>query len=396
MSREVILPTVNRRQALIHSESYKFAVRGGAVLLLCAVLFAFITQAVRAENVIPVKPSETVYIAPPAPRVRQLRATTGEVCFAQIGSGATFSSTDSTAVQQAVDAAVANDLVKVAGTCTGTQLRNDNSQVYNQVVFISNTLTLQGGYQTWNWIVSDPVFNPTTLDALGAGRVIYIQTGHTVTVSALTLSNGAIDLANCKPDCVGAGVFVPFNSNVVIDTIIASNNNAGFGGGVGNMGLVTVTNSVFISNSALQVGGGLYNFETMLLSTSVLTGNQAGAGGAGLGNQGVLTVTDTTISDNTSFKVDGGGGLLGTGGAIQNTKDDFQTNDSVAAIINTTIAANHANGANDKGGGGIMVFFGTVNLLNSTLSGNTTSSKDFMAYSGLGAGGIGKQTNATT
>lgn len=385
------MPTDNRRQALVHSGNYRFVVRGAVVGLVSAMLFVLMTQMVRAENVTPVKPSETVYIAPPTPRARTLRASTGDVCFAQIGSGATYSSTDSTAVQTAVDAAVMNDLVKVAGNCSGTQIRIDNSQIYTQVVFISNSLTLQGGYVPWDWTLPNPILNPTVLDALSGGRVVYIQTGHNVTVSGVTVNGGAVPLSNCAPDCVGAGVFIPINSNVVLDNIIASNNAAGFGGGVGNMGFVSVANSMFTGNSALQVGGGLYNFETMLVSTSVLTANTAGAGGAGLGNQGVLTVTDTAISDNTAFKVDEFSKLKGSGGGFQNTIDG-----SSATIINSTIAANHANGVDDDGGGGIMDFVGVVNLLNTTVSGNTTAS-DVTGYNtGRGAGGISKWTSVTT
>jgi hypothetical protein len=62
-------------------------------------------------------------------------------CYARINSGATFSSTDADAVQLAVDAAVTNDTVKVAGTCVGVQSRAGT----DQSVYISKTLTLRGG-----------------------------------------------------------------------------------------------------------------------------------------------------------------------------------------------------------------------------------------------------------
>jgi hypothetical protein len=77
-----------------------------------------------------------------------------DTCFATPDNGTTvFSSTTASAVQQAVDMAVAGATVKVAGTCAGVQTRAGT----NQSVHISTTLTLEGGYTPTNWLASDPV-----------------------------------------------------------------------------------------------------------------------------------------------------------------------------------------------------------------------------------------------
>ena len=64
-------------------------------------------------------------------------------------------------MQKAVDAADPDDLVKVAGTCAGVQVRGS----LTQTVYISQNVTLQGGYTTTNWLVaSDPDTYPNTFD----------------------------------------------------------------------------------------------------------------------------------------------------------------------------------------------------------------------------------------
>ena len=74
------------------------------------------------------------------------------------------------------------DLLKVAGDCVGTTTVNGSGQVG----YITQPLTLRGGYTTTNWVTSDPIANPTTLDADSTGRVLVISP--TVS-SAITVEN---------------------------------------------------------------------------------------------------------------------------------------------------------------------------------------------------------------
>ena len=109
------------------------------------------------------------------------------VCFATADDGTTvFASANAHAVQQAVDAASPGGTVKVAGTCVGVESRAGT----DQSTYISKTLTLSGGYTTTNWTTSQPLTQPTVIDAAGGGRVIFAT--QNLTVTALTLQNGNV------------------------------------------------------------------------------------------------------------------------------------------------------------------------------------------------------------
>lgn len=87
-----------------------------------------------------------------------------------------------TSIQEAVDAAKAGDTIKVAGTCT-------NNGVTTNMVNITKSLTLQGGYTATNWTTPDPVANTTTIDGGGiAFSVIGIVRTSQVTVTGFWLT----------------------------------------------------------------------------------------------------------------------------------------------------------------------------------------------------------------
>jgi len=103
-------------------------------------------------------------------------------------------------IQAAVDAASDGDVIKVAaGVYTGTVLRLSPPgyqvapAVITQVVYISKSLTIRGGYTVTNWTTSYPLTQPTTLDAEGQGgkRVIVVGGGNvTVKLENLRITGG--------------------------------------------------------------------------------------------------------------------------------------------------------------------------------------------------------------
>jgi hypothetical protein len=72
-------------------------------------------------------------------------------CLATIDGATVYSSTDASAVQDAVDSASEDDTIKVAGFCAGVQTRAGLAQT----VYISQNVTIRGGYTTTNWTTTE-------------------------------------------------------------------------------------------------------------------------------------------------------------------------------------------------------------------------------------------------
>lgn len=192
---------------------------------------------------------------------------TPSICYATIDGVNVFSSLNANAVQQAVDAASDGNTVKVAGLCAGTQSLGGSTQT----VYISKTLTLQGGYTNTlsGWLFSDPIANPTVLDAQSSGRVIYATTP--VTVSNLTVQNGN-NISN------GGGAY--FGSTATLSgTQFISNTTTNGWGGAYLSSTTTLNGGLFQNNTALQ-GGELYAYSTVALTDTQFISNSASGTGA--------------------------------------------------------------------------------------------------------------------
>ena len=193
-------------------------------------------------------------------------APTAVACWATLDGSTVYSSTDASALQDAVDAATPGDTVKVAGTCAGVQ----NVNGYTQTLYLAKSnITVQGGYTHTNWLVDpDPVAYPTTLDAQREGRVVSAPTNtnvQNVTLDGFFFTNGNAlnNLAGrCGPNSPsgGGGVCLYVVSNFVIQNSTIYNNTAEDGGGINHHGggSVTLINTVVVSNSATTAGGGFF------------------------------------------------------------------------------------------------------------------------------------------
>jgi len=230
--------------------------------------------------------------APSARHVKAPNAPAAElrVCL----SGCAYSS-----VQAAVDAASDGDIIKVAtGTYTDTvthtlpsgYVNPPASGVITQVVYISKTLTIRGGYTTTNWIISDPVANPATLDAESSKRTIFIGGGITVTLENLHITGG--DAAGLGGDAwgdAGGGVYVTNVAATLIGNDIYSNTADSGGGGVflGKDSHDTTLSGNDIYNNTSHWGGGVcvWDSDDANLSGNHIHNNAANfdAGGVFLG-----------------------------------------------------------------------------------------------------------------
>jgi len=175
--------------------------------------------------------------------------TAPSACYARLNAGQVY-----TTVQAAVAAATSGDVVKVAGTCTGTTA-------------LTQSLTLQGAYTVTDWTTSQ--YGPTMLDAEGAGRVLTLtQATAPITVANLHLRGGSA--------ITGAGVYV--------------------GPGVA----ATLQNNVLYRNDASGPGGALYNDGGALnLWHNTIYSNTADAGSA-VAATGPVTLTGNIVASNVA------------------------------------------------------------------------------------------------
>jgi hypothetical protein len=147
--------------------------------------------------------------------------------------------------------------------------------------------------------------------------------------------------------------------NVEIEGLTITNGFGNFGGGISNNENLTIADSTITGNTGTD-GGGITNKGTLTITNTTISNNSAGGRsfGGGINNSGTLKVTDSTISGNTAGV--GGGIASGINGTVE--------------VINSTISDNSSTliGVSSfDGGGGISSSGGILTVTNSTISGNT-------------------------
>ncbi len=197
----------------------------------------------------------------------------------------------------------------------------------------------------------------------GLSGTIILTSGELAVTGNLTITNstGANSLL-ISGNNTSRVFFVNQNANLTINGVTVTKGNGtgitipgfnGYGGGILNIGTLTLTNSIVSGNTAaLAGGGGIYNQGSTMTTNSTVSGNTAGYGGGIANNDGTMTLTNSTVSDNTA--------VYGGGGGINN--------DGTMTLTNSIVSGN----TTGQYGGGINNNFGaTTTLTNSTVSGNT-------------------------
>jgi hypothetical protein len=224
-------------------------------------------------------------------------------------------------IQFAVNAAAPGDLIKVAGGIYD-DVSNDS------IVNIDKTVTIRGGYTAPGFSdPPDPVANPTTLDARGQGRVVYIVGDHLIspTLEGLRLTNGSTnDLGGgvyaqwAQPvisDCWiygnvatnGAGLHFHQSDNVqLMGSRVYSNTTSGNGGGVffWTSHNARVVNTMIVDNATTSPGGtgsGMDAFRSTIDMQHTTIARNHGGGGDGIYivRDSELTATNTILVSNT-------------------------------------------------------------------------------------------------
>jgi len=293
-----------------------------------------------------------------------------------------------TSIQAAVDAATGGEEIRVAGaTYTAVSARPapagypsaPASGIITQVVYISKTVTLRGGYTNTNWTAADPQANPTTLNAQGRGRVLVIVGSISPTVEGLRITGGdATGLGGFQYTIMGndagGGVYVQTAAATISNCIVYGNVGSaapeGLGGGVViREAAATLTGNEIVTNTATTdvfgMGGGLFVWHSndVVLRSNTVRGNTASTLGAGQGGgvwlkQSAATLSGNRVVSNTATL---SGGLLVTYSAITMTNNLVADNHATMRgsglyCYGATIRATHTTIANNNGGGaGVLV-----------------------------------------
>jgi uncharacterized repeat protein (TIGR01451 family) len=245
-------------------------------------------------------------------------------------------------------------------------------------VYLNKSITIRGGYTQSNWTAPDPTNHPTTLDALGLGRVLVITGPLVATVEGLRLTGG--DTENGGGDWVACGgisvitATVALNKNSILSNTrcgvflfhsqatLSSNavySNADDGIIVYHSPAATLVNNTVAGNACSGDGGGInvYWSDNATLTSNVIDGNlcdggmySTGGGGVRVSGSSAVSVSGNTISRNqASF-----------GGGIEIDSSDVLLSDNV--IISNT---------SGYFGGGVYVHIGShARLEDNFISGN--------------------------
>jgi hypothetical protein len=251
---------------------------------------------------------------------------------------------DSGALTTALSSAGDGDTLSIQGTCKG-------------VYVVAHSLTLVGS-------------SGATLDGQGAGTVLTVNAGTTVSIANLTVTDGFA--------FVGGGIINQGTLTLTNSSVTASGTSfAGAGGGIvnGGSGTLTLNGSTVRGNSA-SFGGGIYNFGPLTLNGSIVSGN-AGNGGGILNNaSGAVTITNSTLSGNSGTSPTNGTGLTNvSGGSV--TLDDSNVDGNLGAGISNSGALTVANSTVSRNsgavGGGIANDGGRLTVTNSTIASNSAT-----------------------
>jgi large repetitive protein len=251
------------------------------------------------------------------------------------------------------------------------------------------------------------------------GGTLLLAQGELAVTHALTIE-GDVD-GNATPDITidanGASGTRVFNVDAVtatLDGLVITGGNSTYGAGIVTAGGtdLTVRNSTITDN---HVGGGIRNVGTLTLDHVTVSGNTSDGDGGGIANlalsNAVLHVVDSTIANNTAAF--NGGGLKTEGGASATLTNVTMFGNNAGGsygggaiyaggdltLTQVTITGNHADGA----GGGLYIGLShTPTITNSIIAGNNagSGSDDIFApgtvnYTGVNVVGTGSDTDAS-
>ncbi len=197
---------------------------------------------------------------------------------------------------------------------------------------VTGTITLTSGELSIgkNLTITGPGSGSLSINGNANSRIFNISSG-TVSISGLTITNGNVN--NYGGGIENAG-------DLTLESCVISNcqvtGGSGLGGGIDNYsGAVAINNCVISGCTSANEGGGVYSG----------------------GGSGAFSITNSTIKDNTSTNTGGGFCYRSTG---------------TVTVSGSTFSGNQLTGGTSSGGG-VSFISGTLNMDNTTISGNSAN-----------------------
>nr|WP_319372421.1 DUF11 domain-containing protein [uncultured Methanobacterium sp.] len=255
--------------------------------------------------------------------------------------------------------------------------------LYKEAVVINKNLTLLGQSQTG-----------TIIDGYNTVRPLTINSGM-VTIINFTIQNG-ISTNGGGINNIGD---LTITNTTLKDNTATSTEVDVYGGGIYNEGTLTINNSNITNNTATGAnnayGGGIYNSGTLIINNSIITNNTVTtsngyADGGGISNEfGTVTINNNIIANNTATTTGSGEDVYG-GGISNSFIGDLTINNSL--IINNTATGS----GGDVYGGGISNWGAFLTINHSIIGMNTATSPEEDVYGGgISNNGDSTITNTT-
>jgi CSLREA domain-containing protein len=187
----------------------------------------------------------------------------------------------------------------IAGQCTlraAVQAANATSDAV--IIVPAGIYTLDGGSgaDTGDLQITKPVTiigaerigGAAATVVVGFNNRVFDIASPGVTIRGVVVTGGSAGVLG-----LGGGIRVRLGAGLTLETSTVRDNRALTGGGVFNLGQLTVDRSTISTNQADLNGGGLYNGGTATIRNSTISGNSAISGG------GLISISTTTVIAST-------------------------------------------------------------------------------------------------
>ena len=262
-------------------------------------------------------------------------------------------------------------------------------------------------------VTSDMIFTGqgmvgTVINGSDLDRVFHVQNGAAAIFRNLAVMNGRTELK-------GAGIYQVGGSLTIENCMILGNDAWGvtsFGGGIHCTGALLISDSQIRENNAGDpgnmasggTGGGVYVVgNSFTITRCIVAFNKARFGGGLHAREANGEISYSTFVNNAVYEEGGGGYLEDTTSSIMNSTfrdndggqmggglfvGDFLSSNSSTTILNSTFSNNIA-----RGGGGLYVHSGTMDLSFVTVTENKADHSDIWLIGD--GGGLYKNSSPT-